>query len=146
MHIREAGIPDLEEVTMLFDLYRQFYEKVSDVSAARNFLRERMERKESVIFVAEKSGKLIGFTQLYPVFSSTVMKRQWILNDLFVKSEERKSGAGELLMKRAMEFGTGEGSRGLSLMTAVTNAPAQRLYEKLGWKKNETFLTYNYYR
>jgi predicted GNAT family acetyltransferase len=39
-----------------------------------------------------------------------------------------------------------DGSRGLSLQTAVTNATAQRLYEKLGWKKNETFLTYTYYR
>ena len=105
-----------------------------------------MERNESVIFVAEKEGHLVGFTQLYPLFSSTMMKTQWILNDLFVRKEERKSGAGEKLMKTAMEFGLKDGSRGLSLQTAVTNATAQRLYEKLGWKKNETFLTYTYYR
>lgn len=146
MQIRYAEISDLDAVTDLFDLYRQFYEKNSDKIAARAFLRERMEQKESVIFVAEKNGRLIGFTQLYPTFSSTMMKRQWILNDLFVLAEERKSGAGEQLMKRAMEFGTGDGSRGLSLMTAATNVPAQRLYEKLGWKKNETFFTYNLYR
>lgn len=146
MKIREAGIPDLDAVAELFDLYRQFYEKSSDLNAARSFVRERMERKESVIFVAEKDGKIVGFTQLYPMFSSTMMKRQWVLNDLFVKTEERKSGAGEMLMRAAMEFGTREGSRGLTLQTAVTNVTAQRLYEKLGWKKNETFLTYNFYR
>lgn len=145
MEIRLAQLSDLEEVSVLFDLYRQFYEKSSDLNASRSFLRERMEKKESVIFVAEKNGKLLGFTQLYPLFSSTVMKKQWVLNDLYVRMEDRKTGAGEKLMRAAMEFGVKENSRGLSLQTAVTNANAQRLYEKLGWKKNETFLTYTFY-
>ena len=144
MEIRLAQISDLEEVSELFDLYRQFYEKTSDLNASRIFIKERMEREESVIFVAEKNGRLLGFTQLYPLFSSTVMKKQWVLNDLYVRMEDRKSGAGEKLMKAAMDFGVKD-SRGLSLQTAVTNATAQRLYEKLGWKKNETFLTYTYY-
>ncbi len=143
--IRAAGISDLEQLAVLFDLYRQFYEKNPDLNGARAFLSERMNKKESVIFVAEKDGKLCGFTQLYPLFSSTMMKKQWVLNDLYVRMEERKSGAGEKLMKAAMEFGTRDDSRGLTLQTAVTNANAQSLYEKLGWKKNDTFLTYNFY-
>jgi ribosomal protein S18 acetylase RimI-like enzyme len=145
MVIRAGKVSDLEELAVLFDLYRQFYKKAPDLNAARSFLRERLEKNESVIFVAEKNGKLLGFTQLYPLFSSTVMKKQWVLNDLYVRMEERKSGAGEKLMRMAMEFGTQDNSRGLTLQTAVTNVSAQKLYEKLGWKKNETFLTYNYY-
>ncbi len=145
MLIRPAVLSDLEQLAVLLDLYRQFYEKKADLDNARAFLRERMENKESVIFVAEKDGKLSGFTQLYPLFSSTMLKKQWVLNDLYVRMEERKTGAGEKLMRAAMEFGIRDNSRGLTLQTAVTNANAQRLYEKLGWKKNETFLTYNYY-
>lgn len=145
MQIRRAQSEDLPQLTILFDLYRQFYEKKSDLSGAEIFLRERMEGSESVIFVAEKEGRLLGFTQLYPLFSSTTLKKQWVLNDLYVRMEERKSGAGEALMKMAMDFGCLGESRGLSLQTAVTNLAAQRLYEKLGWKKNETFLTYTYY-
>ncbi len=145
MLIRSGTISDLEELSVLFDLYRQFYERPADLNAARSFLSERMLKNESVIFVAEKDGKLTGFTQLYPLFSSTVLKKQWVLNDLYVRMEERKSGAGEKLMRTAMEFGTKDGSRGLTLQTAMTNIPAQKLYEKLGWKKNETFLTYNLY-
>lgn len=145
MEIRLAQFSDLEEVSVLFDLYRQFYEKSPDLNASRSFIRERMDRKESVIFVAEKDGKLLGFTQLYPSFSSVMMKKQWVLNDLYVRMEDRKTGAGEMLLRAAMEFGVKENSRGLSLQTAVTNANAQRLYEKLGWKKNETFLTYTFY-
>lgn len=145
MLIRTGSLSDLDELSVLFDLYRQFYEKAPDLNAARSFLQERLMKNESVIFVAEKDGKLVGFTQLYPLFSSTMMKKQWVLNDLYVRMEARKSGAGEMLMRKAMEFGTREGSRGLTLQTAVTNTPAQKLYEKLGWKKNETFLTYNFY-
>lgn len=145
MEIRLARLSDLEEVSILFDLYRQFYEKPSDLNASRDFIKERMEKNESVIFVAEKDGRLFGFTQLYPLFSSTMMKKQWVLNDLYVRMGDRKSGAGEGLMRRAMDFGLKNGSRGLSLQTAVTNIDAQRLYEKLGWKKNETFLTYTFY-
>lgn len=145
MEIRLAQFSDLEEVSVLFDLYRQFYEKSPDLNASRSFIRERMDRKESVIFVAEKDGRLLGFTQLYPSFSSVMMKKQWVLNDLYVRMEDRKTGAGEMLMRVAMEFGVKENSRGLSLQTAVTNENAQRLYEKLGWKKNETFLTYTFY-
>lgn len=145
MIIRRGILSDLEELSVLFDLYRQFYEKTPDLNAARSFLQERFEKEESVIFVAEKDGKLIGFTQLYPLFSSTGMKKQWVLNDLYVRMEERKMGAAEQLMRAAMEFGTRDGSRGLTLQTAKTNIPAQKLYEKLGWKKNETFLTYNLY-
>lgn len=145
MDIRLARLNDLEDVSILFDLYRQFYEKSPDLNASRDFIRERMVKEESVIFVAEKDGKLLGFTQLYPLFSSTTMKKQWVLNDLYVRMEDRKSGAGEKLMRVAMDFGLKDGSRGLSLQTAVTNTNAQRLYEKLGWKKNETFLTYTFY-
>jgi ribosomal protein S18 acetylase RimI-like enzyme len=145
MLIRLADIRDLEQVAELFDLYRQFYEKPSDLQGARAFLRERMEHEESIIFVADAQGKLVGFTQLYPLFSSVGMKKQWVINDLYVKMEARKSGAGEMLMREAMNFGTRNGSRGLTLQTAVTNVTAQRLYEKLGWKKNETYLTYNFY-
>lgn len=145
MRIREAHMQDLDSLASLLDLYRQFYETAADLAAAREFLEQRMTRKESVIFVAETNGDLTGFVQLYPSFSSTRLKRQWILNDLFVRETDRKNGTGEALLRRAMDFGTRDGSRGLTLMTAVTNERARRLYEKLGWKKNETFLTYNFY-
>ena len=38
-----------------------------------------MKRKESVIFVAEERDELIGFTQLFPIFSSVSMKRTCLL-------------------------------------------------------------------
>ena len=104
-----------------------------------------MEQNESKIFVAFLDGKMIGFTQLYPVFSSVGMKRAWILNDLFVAEEARGSGAADALLKAAQEMGAETSSRWLMLQTAITNHRAQKVYERNGWEKDEEYFSY-YYR
>ncbi len=83
--VRQATIGDLELLVPLFDAYRQFYRKASDMALARQFLLERFQHNQSVIFLAlQQDGAALGFTQLYPSFSSTAAARIFILNDLFV--------------------------------------------------------------
>jgi GNAT superfamily N-acetyltransferase len=134
-------------VIPLFDAYRQFYKQESDLASAREFLTERLKKDQSVIFLAidEHGGaqKGIGFTQLYPSFSSSSMRRLWILNDLFVLPDARKSGVGEALVERAREWAIETKAEGLTLETATDNHTAQRLYEKLGYKKDEIYYRYN---
>lgn len=134
----------LEDVIPLFDDYREFYEANSDHAAARTFLTERTERDESVIFLAyARPREAVGFTQLYPSFSSVSLKRLWILNDLFVRSDVRRGGVARALLERARQHALETGAKGLILNTAVTNKPAQTLYESCGWKREEEFLQYN---
>jgi GNAT superfamily N-acetyltransferase len=130
-------------VAPLFDLYRQFYRESSDLEGARQFLRQRLDRKESVIFLALEGARGVGFTQLYPSFSSTAMKRLWILNDLFVTPDTRSHGIGRALLERARQFAHETGAIGLELATAIDNLTAQRLYEKTGWKRDEEFYHYS---
>ncbi|HXY12290.1 MAG TPA: GNAT family N-acetyltransferase [Thermoplasmata archaeon] len=132
---------DLEKVGPLFDGYRQFYEQSSDRAASDRFLRERFTRRESVVLVAERKGFLVGFAQLYPLFSSISLGRVYLLNDLFVDPEHRRRGVGGLLLDAAREFGRSEGAHYLELSTAVDN-PAQRLYESCGWVWDRGFLYY----
>jgi len=86
---RKAQLADVQQLAELFDQYRIFYHKDSDIPAAEKFLTERIENNDSEIFVAENEGKLVGFVQLYPLFSSTRMKRYWLLNDLYVNENYR---------------------------------------------------------
>lgn len=90
MEIVLAKFEDLEEVSRLFDQYRVFYKKSSNIEAARTFLQERFQKNESTMFVARDQELMVGFTQLYPSFSSVSLKRTWILNDLFVEEPYRK--------------------------------------------------------
>ncbi|GAC1403957.1 MAG: GNAT family N-acetyltransferase [Candidatus Velthaea sp.] len=142
--VRAATAADLDEIVPLFDAYRVFYERPSDVAAARTFLAERMRRDESRLFVAiqEATNRAIGFTQLYPSFSSTVLGRVWILNDLFVDAQARRSGAGSALMAAAEDFARSTGAVGVTLSTAHTNLTAQRVYTKRGYVHDAGFRDY----
>lgn len=132
-----------ELVVPLFDAYRQFYKQKSDLASAREFLGNRLKKDQSVIFLALEGEKAVGFTQLYPSFSSSSMRRLWILNDLFVVQQGRKKGVGEALMERAHQWAVETNAEGLTLETATDNHTAQRLYERLGYKKDEVYFRYN---
>jgi GNAT superfamily N-acetyltransferase len=143
VEVRLAGLPDLEALVPLFDAYRQFYGQPSDLSVARAFLKERIERRESVIFVALlESGLGAGFTQLFPCFSSVRAARTYVLNDLFVVPAARRSGIGGRLLAAAAAFGRQAGASRLTLSTGVANLRAQRLYEAVGWRRNPEFSEY----
>lgn len=142
MEIFQAAIEDLEGVSNLFNLYRMFYQQESDLDGAKTYIKERIESKESVIFVVKDKQNYVGFTQLYPAFSSISMKRAWILNDLYVDTKARKQGVGEMLLEKAKKYAMATGAKSLSLSTATDNYSAQRLYEKNGYKKDSQFYHY----
>jgi ribosomal protein S18 acetylase RimI-like enzyme len=144
MQVRQATSADLDQVAPLFDAYRQFYHLPPNLPLARSFLAERLSLGDSTIFLAEDNGRALGFVQLYPLFSSTapVPGRLWLLNDLYVVPEARGRRAGYALMEQARALGLASGARGLFLQTARDNTTAQRLYESLGYRRDDHFLVY----
>jgi len=141
MLIKRIDVSEYQTVTGLFDQYRVFYKQPSDIELAEQFIKERLENKESVIFVAFADDfgeeRAVGFTQLYPLISSMRAKKNWLLNDLYVEAGYRNQGIGETLIKSAMEFAKSEDAVFLKLETAFDNFPAQRLYESIGFKRLE---------
>ena len=141
--LRHATLDDLDQLAPLFDAYRRFYEQPGDVARASAFLHERLERGESALLVAEDAGQLLGFCQLYPSWCSVAAARIFVLYDLFVDDGVRRAGVGRQLMLAAQAFGRAAGAARLDLSTARTNLRAQALYESLGWRRDDVFLTYN---
>lgn len=137
IEIKRINLSEANLVVGLFNQYRIFYGKFSDLGMAKAFIDARLENNESIIFVAMDADKPVGFTQLYPTYSSARLSKNWILNDLFVDSDYRKQGIGEELIKTAMSFAKGQGSTFVQLETAINNHTAQRLYETIGFKKQE---------
>ncbi|MCT3802614.1 GNAT family N-acetyltransferase [Elizabethkingia anophelis] len=130
MEIRLATLHDLESLTLIFEKYRYFYKKTADYETAKSFLKERISNNESVIYIAEADGETIGFTQLYPLFSSTRMKKLWLLNDLYVEEEYRQKGISIALIDKAKELCRETGACQLSLETSKTNMIGNNLYPK----------------
>ena len=137
MQVREAKLSDLKNLSVLFNSYRMFYGKESDLKVAEEFLRSRIENKDSKIFICEFNNELSGFVQLYPIFSSTRVSKYWLLNDLFVDINKRGKGYSKLLIERSKELVIESKACGMMLETEMSNNIGNMLYPSTGFKKNE---------
>jgi len=134
MTTRKVRVTDIEKLSSLFNSYRIFYGKEPDLQGSVNFLSERIKNRESEVFVAENSkNELVGFVQLYPLFSSTRMKRLWLLNDLFVDENYRGQGISIVLIDQAKQLCKETNACGLLLETEKSNAIGNKLYPKTGF-------------
>lgn len=141
--VRQAGLSDADSIAPLFDQYRQFYRQPSQPALAHAFIAERLARHESVIFLAyNKAGEAVGFTQLFPSFTSVGVGRIWVLNDLYVVPAARGNGVGSILLKAARAHASATGSKRIELSTAHDN-PARKLYESHGYAKDDGFIHYS---
>lgn len=140
--IHKATVEDAGITALLFDAYRMFYGQPSDIKGATEFITERLRQNESVILLALINNTTVGFTQLYPIFTSVGMQRTWLLNDLYVDALYRGKHIATALLNAAKDFGRSTNSKWLMLQTGAANAAAQALYEKNGWHK-ETDLFYS---
>ena len=145
MKISTVTQATIGEVVPLFNAYCEFYGQPSDIQQAEQFIRERVERAESIIFLAYLEEEPVGFAQLFPVFSSVAMKRAFLLNDLFVAKQARKQGVAQALMEQCYAYCQQEEARYMMLETATDNVQAQKLYEKMGMTIDDTVYYYSIY-
>jgi ribosomal protein S18 acetylase RimI-like enzyme len=150
MEIKRIYTTERHLVVDLFNKYRVYYNQPDGITLADNYIRERLEKGESVVFVALENinGKDIplGFTQLYPTYSSVRAVKNWILNDLFVEQQHRGKGIGGKLVHTAMQFAKENNARFVQLETGIDNYGAQRLYESIGFVKQEPDTDFFVYR
>ena len=142
MEICQATIEQLNDVAFLFDRYRVFYRQTPDLDSATKFIRERLQYQDAVIFLAAENGKPVGYTQLFPYWSSVSMQRVWILNDLFVVESQRNQGIAKALMSKAADYGRSTNAVRMVLATEVSNKIGQNLYESMGYRKFDDFYHY----
>ena len=142
LKVFRVSLENIDEVVPLFDAYRMFYKKVSDLEGALSFLSERIKNNESIVFICKADHQVAGFVQLYPLFSSTRMKRLWLLNDLFVAGEFRGQGVSKALIEACKSLSAESRACGLMLETAKDNLIANNLYLKTQFELDED---HNYY-
>lgn len=142
MIVKRVGLECLIDAASLFNEFREFYEQEAKPKEAENFIRERMEKDESIIFLAYEGEKAIGFTQIYPIFSSLSMKRAYVLNDLFVTPAYRGLGFGKALLESVYHSCRTENISFVMLQTAPDNHKAKGLYEHTGMKLDSEYEWY----
>jgi GNAT superfamily N-acetyltransferase len=140
--VQRATLADIDDLATLFDAYRVFYKKDSDIEGAHQFLLDRIRQNESVVYLCRMQGIATGFVQLYPLFSSTRMKRLWLLNDLYVSPEHRGQGMSKALIDAAKALAIETNACGLSLETDKNNLIGNHLYIKTQFELDND---HNYY-
>ena len=141
--IIKAKKENISDVGILFDLYRQFYKYNPELKKSTKYIKERISKKDSTIFVCYQDKEACGFVQLYETFDSLNINKKLILYDLYVKKDYRKKGVGKILMNKAKEFAVKHKFKIIELSTAITNKKAQSLYESLEYQRDKEY--YNYY-
>jgi ribosomal protein S18 acetylase RimI-like enzyme len=147
MSISRATTDDAPLIAPLFAAYREFYAKPDgDSVRCEVFLRERLSKRESVVFLARvpRDGRAVvaGFAQLYPTYTSVGLARVWHMNDLFVLPEFRRRGVAKALTLHAIAFARQDGAARFTLETQHHNAGARALYEHLGMTLGSEFVKY----
>ena len=142
MEMKTVTLATVKEVVPLFNAYREFYKQPSDLEQAEQFLKERLQKEESIILLAYLDAQPVGFVQLFPIFSSVAMKKAFLLNDLFVAEHARKQGVAMRLIEECYAYCKNEDARYITLETATDNKQAQKLYEKLGMKIDQDVFHY----
>ena len=143
--IIEAESKHIEKVGKLFDLYRQFYKYDSNLITSTNYIKDRINNKESKIFIAiNNNNEAIGFVQLYETFGSLDLGKIIILYDLYVEKDHRRKKIGRQLMLRSHEYAKKINAKRIQLSTATDNFSGQSLYESLGYVKDIDFYTYDF--
>jgi GNAT superfamily N-acetyltransferase len=135
MEIKQASINHLDLLIPIFDGYRVFYRQESNYDEVRTFLKERLTKKDSVIYIAFINDVAVGFTQLYFLYSSVSMRPMYLLNDLYIDSNYRNKSIGTALINKAKALCKEKKYKGLVIQTEDTN-PAQHLYEREGFVKD----------
>lgn len=145
MIVRRACSDDLSALAILFDEYRQFYQVQSEPELSYQFLKQRLENQQSVIFVHIKDQQLTGFVILYLGFSSVACKHYYILDDVYVSPQFRRQGSARQLIDTAILFARHNAAFKICLRTELNNIRSHQLYESMGFIKDTEYQEYHYY-
>ncbi len=140
--IVRATVEDVDVLHPLVEAYRDFY-KQAPSDKTQQYLSDRLANNELIGWIASIDGVAVGFTIVYPTFSTVSLSEIWLLNDLFVKPEARGHKIASQLMQTVEDAARAAGATRTFLRTANDNIPAQALYEGRGWVQDTVFRRYD---
>ena len=107
------------------------------------FLGKQLKDDDSVIFVAEDGGKVVGYVYaaLEPISWKELRDACGFIHDILVEESNRRAGTATALMNAATEWLRERGAPRVILGTADKNERAQRLFAKLGFRRTMVEMT-----
>ncbi|MEV0403761.1 GNAT family N-acetyltransferase [Actinoallomurus sp. NPDC050550] len=134
--VRSATAQDsaLDEIGDLFNDYRAHYGHPGSSEATRRWLRDQLTERRLQLAVAVVGGRGAGFITTTVVPASQTLRTFWLIRDLYVSPEHRRSGVARALLQHVIEAARADGAHRLSLQTETANTAALRLYASAGFE------------
>jgi GNAT superfamily N-acetyltransferase len=141
-----VGERDLEELLPLMRGYCDFYEvspSDGDLQAMSRALIVDPELEGLQLVARDESERAVGFATVFWTWSTLSAGRIGVMNDLFVLPEARGSGIGEALIGECARLVRERGGRSLEWQTAKDNRRAQAVYDRVGGRSDDRWLSYS---
>jgi ribosomal protein S18 acetylase RimI-like enzyme len=112
-------------------------------SGYASFLRWQMQEEDVAIFVAEQDGQVVGYVYagLEPQSWKELRDAAGFIHDVIVDAAGRRSGMATALVEAAAQWLKQRGAPRVLLWTASPNEGAQRLFERLGFRRTMIEMT-----
>lgn len=144
--IATVGETDLSDLLPLMRGYCDFYEVSPSDDALLAMSRALIEdpRREGLQLIARNdAGEAVGFATVFWTWSTSSAARIGVMNDLFVAAEARGHGTADELIAACARLVRDRGGRSLDWQTAKDNLRAQAVYDRVGGKRDERWLSYS---
>lgn len=107
------------------------------------FLASQLGDPRSAVLVAERSGEVVGyvFAQIMPISWQDLRNACGYVHDVYVREDARREGTGEELMRAAIAWMHSKDMTQVVLMSMTSNASAQRLFVRLGFRNTMVEMT-----
>jgi GNAT superfamily N-acetyltransferase len=142
-HIAAVSEADLADLLPLMRAYCDFYAVTPSDEALLEMSRALIadpEREGVQLIARAADGAALGFATVFWTWSTTRAARIGVMNDLFVAPEARGAGGGrvgEALIAACAERCRAHGAVSLTWQTALDNARAQALYDRVGARRSQ---------
>jgi ribosomal protein S18 acetylase RimI-like enzyme len=144
--ISTVGETDLAELLPLMRGYCDFYavDPSDDALLAMSRALIADPAREGFQLIArDDAGSAIGFATVFWTWATSSASRIGVMNDLYVAPEARGSGAADELIAECARLVRERGGKSLAWETAKDNHRAQKVYDRVGGKRDDRWLSYS---
>jgi GNAT superfamily N-acetyltransferase len=134
-----VGEDDLADLLPLMRAYCDFYAVAPDDDALLAMSRALIAdpaREGLQLLARAPDGTPVGFATVFWTWSTTRAARIGVMNDLFVAPEGRGGGVADALIAACADRCREHGAVSLTWQTALDNARAQAVYDRVGAQRS----------
>jgi GNAT superfamily N-acetyltransferase len=100
------------------------------------------ENPRFATFIAETADGIAGYAIVYETYSTLRARPRLFIEDIFVRPEQRGTGAGYALFREAIRYAAERGCAMVEWQVLTWNQPAIDFYERQGAARDREWYTY----